>query len=376
MTRCDVNAAPSAPPGKDAEAKPGAAFPGLPGPGTVNLRDLGGLPLVGGGFSRPGFFRSAAPGLYSDEGLRNLGASVSHVVDLRSTEETQRVGRRCADAHELGRELLPGGKSWEQVDLGGGMRRALRRTTPKATVCRVVCCLVCSPQRAYRSVTDLLDFGAEGPGCVAMYRRVIEECQFDIGAVLRALATAKRQAPDKPCLFHCSLGRDRTGIVAALLLLLAGVEEDAIITDFARTDDAAAELEACPDYIRFRAFQKYINAHEEFIQPKVNPKAMRTAIELIQNSKGGIDTFVHEACGVPKEDILVLRAALRADCDVTVGSQQQMSPVPNGSTALAEPSPAPLAKKGRLNAMVATAERMLSGQLPGGSAAVSPAPSR
>ena len=40
-----------------------------------------------------------------------------------------------------------------------------------------------------------------------------------------------------PALFHCSAGKDRTGVLAALLLDLAGVEHDAIVADYAQTAD-------------------------------------------------------------------------------------------------------------------------------------------
>ena len=40
-----------------------------------------------------------------------------------------------------------------------------------------------------------------------------------------------------PALFHCSAGKDRTGVLAALLLDLAGVEHDAIVADYALTSE-------------------------------------------------------------------------------------------------------------------------------------------
>jgi protein-tyrosine phosphatase len=41
---------------------------------------------------------------------------------------------------------------------------------------------------------------------------------------------------DGPVLFHCMAGKDRTGLVAALLLELAGVSRDVIAADFTETD--------------------------------------------------------------------------------------------------------------------------------------------
>lgn len=50
-------------------------------------------------------------------------------------------------------------------------------------------------------------------------------------AVLSAIATA----PDGGVLFHCAGGRDRTGLIAAVLLVAAGVEEDSIVADHLAT---------------------------------------------------------------------------------------------------------------------------------------------
>ena len=47
-------------------------------------------------------------------------------------------------------------------------------------------------------------------------------------AVLHALATA----PPGGVLFHCAAGRDRTGLIAAILLTAADVEPEAIVTDY------------------------------------------------------------------------------------------------------------------------------------------------
>jgi protein-tyrosine phosphatase len=47
-------------------------------------------------------------------------------------------------------------------------------------------------------------------------------------AVLDALATA----PPGGVLFHCAAGRDRTGLIAAILLTAADVEPEAIVTDY------------------------------------------------------------------------------------------------------------------------------------------------
>lgn len=57
-------------------------------------------------------------------------------------------------------------------------------------------------------------------------------------AVLSAIATA----PAGGVLFHCAGGRDRTGLIAGVLLSIAGVEPDAIVADYLTTIDNAEGL--------------------------------------------------------------------------------------------------------------------------------------
>ena len=41
---------------------------------------------------------------------------------------------------------------------------------------------------------------------------------------------------DQPVLVHCSVGKDRTGVTVALTLAAAGVDEAAVVADYARTE--------------------------------------------------------------------------------------------------------------------------------------------
>jgi hypothetical protein len=57
-----------------------------------------------------------------------------------------------------------------------------------------------------------------------------------------------------PALFHCAAGKDRTGVLAALVLEMNGVVRDAVIADFAltneRLDAVARRLIRLPTYQR------------------------------------------------------------------------------------------------------------------------------
>src|SRR4029077_9249540 len=67
---------------------------------------------------------------------------------------------------------------------------------------------------------------------VELNRWMVDRRGAGFAAVLNAIA----QAPPGGVVVHCHAGKDRTGLVVALLLSVAGVERDAIIDDYALSD--------------------------------------------------------------------------------------------------------------------------------------------
>lgn len=169
-----------------------------PAGGLCNLRDLGGLPTGDGGRTRPGvLYRSDLP--LADDGAP---ASVpvwppATVLDLRAPAE-----RRLA-RHPL---AVPG-TTVHTVALIDDARLAGAAGDPW-------------PPRA--------SLPAWFAGLYGGWLRERPE------AVARAVDVAARSAT--PLLVHCAAGRDRTGVVVALLLSAAGVQRDAVVADYRRTE--------------------------------------------------------------------------------------------------------------------------------------------
>ena len=56
---------------------------------------------------------------------------------------------------------------------------------------------------------------------------------------MRPIARALRvfaHAENLPCIIHCIHGKDRTGLIVALLLLLLGVDEPTVVLDYAKSE--------------------------------------------------------------------------------------------------------------------------------------------
>ncbi len=86
---------------------------------------------------------------------------------------------------------------------------------------------------------DLTEVSPDG-SMFDRYCEYLEHSSETIAAVLSLLATPGQL----PALIHCAAGKDRTGVVIALLLAVAGVRADDIIADYAATTPNIAALRA------------------------------------------------------------------------------------------------------------------------------------
>lgn len=163
--------------------------------GAFNLRDLGGLPLIDGGTTAHGrVYRSGRPETLTDAGWSALrAAGVRTIIDLRNAPERERRDTDPVLAAEHAEGVAVVHAPTEDPEDAEFMR-------------------VCGPW-------------LDHPRSYADNTRMYPE---RFAAVFTALASAEGSA-----LFHCAGGRDRTGMIAAMLLTLAEVEREAILLDYA-----------------------------------------------------------------------------------------------------------------------------------------------
>lgn len=110
------------------------------------------------------------------------------------------------------------------------------------------------------------------------YRFIIRECQDEFREFFRLLAISNRA----PLLFHCSAGKDRTGIAAALFLSAVGVDKEIILEDYMLS-------------------AKYIEGKYDAILQKmpvlaplltVKPEYLEAAFEVINEEFGGMENYL------------------------------------------------------------------------------------
>jgi len=154
-------------------------------PGVLNLRDLGNYPAAGGGSVRwRALLRSDALHQLDPGGLAVLaGLDLRTVLDLRTQPETLAAP-----------SMLDG----------------LAARVTHVSILR----------------GDLQALPLE---LDAIYRYMVGECADAIAEAIKALCTVGAF----PALVHCSAGKDRTGIVIALVLAVLGVPDEVIAADYA-----------------------------------------------------------------------------------------------------------------------------------------------
>ncbi len=238
--------------------------------GCVNVRDLGGLPTEGGGETR---FRAvvradSVRGL-SDSGWEELlGYGVRTIVDLRWQEELAEDPPR-----ELRLDVV-------HVSLFGAYDPEFGRTLDDLAAAQA------TPLAATRAV----------------YLEFLRRYAANFARAIVAVADAGEGA----VVVHCAAGKDRTGLVVALLLRLAGVDPDAIAADYALSEQSWAPFvgswidEAETDRERARRRRLALCPPEAAIQ----------VLEDLEREHGTVGRYLCRA-GASEEALERVRARLR-----------------------------------------------------------------
>lgn len=168
----------------------------LPLSAPVNLRDLGGIPIEGG-VLRPGLAIRTDDIAYVTEEIaeRLVADGLTAIIDLRSPLEIAITGRGPLAQYPTAYHHLP-------------LIADVVTATPRASS----------------------GFSHEAMG--ELYSAMVEDAAPQLVTALNVIAHTPGAT-----VFHCAAGRDRTGVLAAMLLLALGAADDDIIDDYARTGD-------------------------------------------------------------------------------------------------------------------------------------------
>jgi protein-tyrosine phosphatase len=243
----------------------------LPLEGPRNFRDLGGYPTEDGRRVRWGqVFRADSLAELSDSDIAYLERiGLARVIDLRGDGEVQERPNRLAGRAGFAYVQLPIGEN----DL--------------------------SPAEWARKF-ESGEFGEiDASWLVRGYRRTLDERAHRVGAVLKQLA-----ASASPAVFHCTAGKDRTGVISALLLLLLGVPREVVVGDYSLTAlYTGNRIPAADAWFAERGIEPERAAHVL----SARREAMEETLAHLDAAHGGPERFLRERAELGEAEVAALR---------------------------------------------------------------------
>jgi protein-tyrosine phosphatase len=236
--------------------------------GCFNFRDLGGYPTVDGRWVLPErLYRADGPHALTDTDIEKLRTlALATVIDLRTPQEVEDRGCFVALLEDVVELHLP------MIDV--------------------------LPD------TDELPTWTDPEIVAARYREMLASGEDAVAEALCVLA----EDASYPAMFHCSAGKDRTGVLSAVLLGMLGVDDETIVADYALS---AAAMQRLLDHYRLA----YPDAGEQLarVAPAMvaaHPEAMASFLAGLHRDYGSFDNYAHRI-GAGESPARIRAAVLR-----------------------------------------------------------------
>lgn len=230
--------------------------------GVYNVRDLGNYPTRDGKRTRPGrFLRSDNIGKLPETAQQKLvDWGLKTIVDLRLDREVKTF-THCFASHDC--------VTYYNVSL---VNPVVESSTEER-------------EHLYQ-----------------FYIYLLEEAKGEFRQVIEILAETENQ----PALFHCHAGKDRTGLIAGLLLSLANVAPGIIADDYALTRQYIMPL---IEIWREEAMERGWDLRKFERDNACDPRTMLETLKYLDESYGGAESYLR-ACGVSQAKLDSLKAVL------------------------------------------------------------------
>lgn len=245
--------------------------------GGLNFRELGGYPTVDGHTVKwHKLVRTASlAGLTPADQQLLSDYGVVADVDFRSKQERQQAPDKVPAGAQY--QFLPVFPDGDQTDASAA-REDLERQFSQ------------DPQAGYQHMLEVYRHLVTLSSAQAAYREFFK--------VLLA-----NDGDQSAVLFHCTAGKDRTGIGAFLILSALGVDPQVIRQDYLATNQ---NLKPKLDQMTRDAQDRGQSA--AFIQNmtalgSVNPDYFDTALKIINTQYGGVQDYLHDVLGLTNKEL-------------------------------------------------------------------------
>jgi protein-tyrosine phosphatase len=241
--------------------------------GCLNVRDLGGHRTEDGGETQYGaVVRADSVRQLTDEGWQALvDYGVRTVVDLRADEELAEDAPAELPVEVLHVPFMESDeREWHEIE--SEIEAASKAAPDVATATRDV------------------------------YLVFLEHFKKKVVAGIKAVA----QAPEGGVVVHCAGGKDRTGLLVAFLLHLAGVDTEQIAADYALSEERLR-----PRHDSWIAAAETAEERERLERITQTPAASIVGVfDELERRYGSVEGYLKDA-GATDEDLALARARLR-----------------------------------------------------------------
>jgi protein-tyrosine phosphatase len=239
-----------------------------------NFRDTGGAPTVDGKSIKQGIiFRSANPDKLSRKDLRRLyDLNIRTIIDLRAPYESKNHNKKIDAIDKLSMPL-----DFEQ------------RTREKLM-----------PYLYKRDSYDIIDEISN-----SLYIEILDAAVMVFRQVIEVLLSPERC----PVLIHCQAGKDRTGIICALIQLALEAERESIISDYMKSNEALLPFFRKILLVRKILSLGFFPSNNILYAITVRQRNIESVLDRVNNHYGGIAGYLGPS-GPGLQEITRLRKIL------------------------------------------------------------------
>ncbi|MFD6194281.1 tyrosine-protein phosphatase [Streptomyces sp. NPDC060275] len=234
--------------------------------GVRNFRDVGGLPTVDGRRVRQGvLFRSGHLAHATGEDAAFLASLGLHTIfDFRNAAD-QKLEGPDVELPGVRNVNLPlsdpadGAEFWTMVRDGD-----------------------------LDQLREILADGKAADRMIRSYRSIVAERTAEHSRILHALAE-----DSVPALMHCAAGKDRAGLSIAVTLLALGVEREAVVEDYLKSNAAHRRYKVRRSGATASAYSPEVM---ELLSPLFDARAeyLAAAFETVEETWGGVDAYLEQ----------------------------------------------------------------------------------
>jgi len=255
----------------------------LPLDGTPNFRDLGGYETTDGRFVRWGvLYRSGVLSYLTEQDLTYLSQlDVRVVCDFRTHQENAAAPEKYVADASVDRISLPIGED-NNGNTNAGMQSLLAANP--------------TPDQLRGWMTKVYrDFAFKA---APEYAKVFAQLEDD----------------HLPLLYHCSAGKDRTGVFSALVLLTLGVPEETVLNDYSLTTNYLRDAENSEANRKMMASSgaafSHLSPEQRNALMAADPQYLRSTLRAIEEKYGSFDAYRREALHVSDANAEKLKSRL------------------------------------------------------------------